>query len=460
MTTEKRAPQMGEVMYWCQGVGCFGTIIVPSGTPLADAAKVPSPAWSIIGGKLWCPEHTSAGQTFAEKGCDVCPMDWHTHSSNCPRMLSERSRAHGRPVGLLLSTPPQWFVESLGDARRGRLLQLVARERQRQDRKHGFDPTRPDGTGGEEARARAAHLRAEYDAAVREGRVTFRAALEEEVGEALAETEPLPLARELLQVSAMAVKWVEIILARGRLGIGELEASYDPELATASLYPPDAVTRGRQRAPSQTPQETPVDELADLRHRVWLAQHNLGTVTAREEETVRALTDAGVPAGVPVGKGMTSHFPADRVRWLAARRAEDAAALTEQNATLGAQVAEYESTLQRISEAAGVAFPVDADGLLAAVKRLAGERQAHDGQPGSLARSQLVSMADLVPLLRSTQDAAKGGQVPKRRSCNRHDDCDAAQEAARLAGKPERFGPGSTRIECCNDDDCDDCLPK
>jgi hypothetical protein len=62
------------------------------------------------------------------------------------------------------------------------------------------------------------------------------------------------------------------------------------------------------------------------------------------------------------------------------------------------------------------------------------------------------------------QELARRGVVeaapPKGKSCNRHDDCDAAQAKAKEEGKPERFGPGSTRIECCNDDDCDDCLPK
>lgn len=48
----------------------------------------------------------------------------------------------------------------------------------------------------------------------------------------------------------------------------------------------------------------------------------------------------------------------------------------------------------------------------------------------------------------------------RRKSCNRHEDCDAAQEKAKEEGKPERFGPGTTRIECCSSDDCDDCVPK
>lgn len=49
---------------------------------------------------------------------------------------------------------------------------------------------------------------------------------------------------------------------------------------------------------------------------------------------------------------------------------------------------------------------------------------------------------------------------PRKRSCNRHDDCEAANARAKEEGKPERFGPGTTRIECCSSDDCDDCLPK
>lgn len=51
-------------------------------------------------------------------------------------------------------------------------------------------------------------------------------------------------------------------------------------------------------------------------------------------------------------------------------------------------------------------------------------------------------------------------RISRKNSCNRHEDCDAANARAKEEGKPERFGPGSTRIECCSSDDCDDCLPK
>lgn len=90
----------------------------------------------------------------------------------------------------------------------------VIRERVRQVAKWGNDSANdhPDGTGREHDRLRAAEAQAFTDwLAQVPGRVTWRAILAEEVAEAFAETDPEKLRAELVQVAAVAVKWVEAI---------------------------------------------------------------------------------------------------------------------------------------------------------------------------------------------------------------------------------------------------------
>ena len=47
---------------------------------------------------------------------------------------------------------------------------------------------------------------------------------------------------------------------------------------------------------------------------------------------------------------------------------------------------------------------------------------------------------------------------PRDPGCNRHSDCAAEQAKAVAEGKPERFGPGSTRIFCCRIENCEGCF--
>lgn len=47
-----------------------------------------------------------------------------------------------------------------------------------------------------------------------------------------------------------------------------------------------------------------------------------------------------------------------------------------------------------------------------------------------------------------------------RRSCNRHDDCDAADERSRTQGQPDYYGRRPTRAEHCHSDDCEECFGK
>lgn len=66
----------------------------------------------------------------------------------------------------------------------------------------------PDGTGGEARRNIETIAKKSYELAAHEGRCTWAHVLDEEVAEALAETDPGRLRFELLQVAAVALHWV------------------------------------------------------------------------------------------------------------------------------------------------------------------------------------------------------------------------------------------------------------
>jgi hypothetical protein len=86
----------------------------------------------------------------------------------------------------------------------------VGRERVRQDAKFGPVRDYRDGTGGADARAAAELLRHVCQTApdTPEGD-TWAKVLAEEVAEAIAEVDDDPLRRELVQVAAVAVAWVQ-----------------------------------------------------------------------------------------------------------------------------------------------------------------------------------------------------------------------------------------------------------
>ncbi|MEV4839866.1 NUDIX domain-containing protein [Nonomuraea sp. NPDC049486] len=92
----------------------------------------------------------------------------------------------------------------------GRVLRAVADERVAQDRRWGVQEGLTDGTGpqhGDEAE----RAKRETGEASREGRLTWRHVLVEEVLEAFAEEDPDRLRAELTQVAAVAVKWIQDI---------------------------------------------------------------------------------------------------------------------------------------------------------------------------------------------------------------------------------------------------------
>lgn len=117
------------------------------------------------------------------------------------------------------------------------VLAEVAAERARQDAKWG-EQNHPDGTGPEShplvvdgakndliypgplriavANRLAVGFTQSTDAAAREGSLTWRHILLEEVFEALAESDPAKLRRELIQLAAVATQWVEAIDRRSK----------------------------------------------------------------------------------------------------------------------------------------------------------------------------------------------------------------------------------------------------
>jgi len=92
----------------------------------------------------------------------------------------------------------------------GRIAAEVILEREAQDAKWG-EQNHPDGTGDDLDRLRADLAREATDSAAQEGRLTWKHILKEEFYEALAESDPARLRKELIQVAAVAVGWVEAI---------------------------------------------------------------------------------------------------------------------------------------------------------------------------------------------------------------------------------------------------------
>jgi hypothetical protein len=96
-----------------------------------------------------------------------------------------------------------------GPAELAAVLTEVAAERRRQDERWG-PQNHPDGTG-DWLGAAAALVRKDCDQAAASGKLTWRHILQEEVAEAAAEEGPAELRRELIQVAAVAVAWVEAL---------------------------------------------------------------------------------------------------------------------------------------------------------------------------------------------------------------------------------------------------------
>jgi hypothetical protein len=105
-----------------------------------------------------------------------------------------------------------WTIEDAG--RTGRVITDYVRERARQNEKHPGTVDFPDGTSALVFRDMADMFRRECDGAFLAGECTWTHVLLEEVFEAVAEDDPAKLREELVQVMAVAGRWLETLDAR------------------------------------------------------------------------------------------------------------------------------------------------------------------------------------------------------------------------------------------------------
>jgi hypothetical protein len=151
-----------------------------------------------------------------------------TISANVPADGPDNYRRAGRRALYERGTNDGFTIAHLGlAAQLTEAARETAEERDRQDAKWG-EQNHPDGTGPTEtpllaplrthsidahdpAWRIAAELTAQTDEAAAAGTVTWRDILLEETFEALAESDPARLRKELIQVAAVAQQWVEAI---------------------------------------------------------------------------------------------------------------------------------------------------------------------------------------------------------------------------------------------------------
>lgn len=98
---------------------------------------------------------------------------------------------------------------------REHVLGEVASEHERQNVKWG-EQNHPDGTGSSMYKGLADTHKVLCSAAASKGLCTWRHILQEEVAEAFAESDPVRLREELVQVAAVAVQWIEAIDRRAK----------------------------------------------------------------------------------------------------------------------------------------------------------------------------------------------------------------------------------------------------
>lgn len=96
-----------------------------------------------------------------------------------------------------------------------RIFQTILDERRRQDDTHGFFDYQ-DGTGRFDQKERAEYAKRFCDLLAHNGTVTWGDLLSEEVAEVMAESDAALLRTELIQVAALAIKWIQAIDQRGQ----------------------------------------------------------------------------------------------------------------------------------------------------------------------------------------------------------------------------------------------------
>lgn len=112
----------------------------------------------------------------------------------------------------------EWFAKAQSRSRRQAMLDDINDERDRQDVKWGADREMIDGTGRAGSIDDAQRYTDLTDARAKNGVLSWFDILLEEVYEAGAETDPVKLRKELVQVAASAGVWIEAIDARVSCG--------------------------------------------------------------------------------------------------------------------------------------------------------------------------------------------------------------------------------------------------
>lgn len=114
----------------------------------------------------------------------------------------------------------EWPMRTIGS----RVIDDFVTERERQDAKHPGTVDFPDGTGVIYSYM-AYNARLMCDVAASQGTCTWKNVLEEEVCEAYAESDHAKLRAELVQVMAVAGRWIETIDSRVELTDDEYAVS-------------------------------------------------------------------------------------------------------------------------------------------------------------------------------------------------------------------------------------------
>lgn len=113
------------------------------------------------------------------------------------------------------------------------IFESVIDERDRAMAKWGVQ-NHPDGTGGGAAEILRDQQRDLVDAQTKKGASNWRDILMEEVREAFAETEPVALAKELVQVMQVCTVWLEDLARRHQVSLlGTTKEEHDDKVAAA-----------------------------------------------------------------------------------------------------------------------------------------------------------------------------------------------------------------------------------
>jgi ADP-ribose pyrophosphatase YjhB (NUDIX family) len=157
-----------------------------------------------------------------------------------------------------------------------RVLAAVTAERAAQDARWGMQEL-PDGTGAEGAVADADRAKREVSEAHDRGELSWRHILHEEVLEAYAESGSERLRAELVQVAAVAVKWIQALDRRPGVAGASGPQAATPSRPESAVSPESGGERsaGEQTAGEQAAEERAARERAIGRFRTVVGVHVL-----------------------------------------------------------------------------------------------------------------------------------------------------------------------------------------